>query len=41
MDAPFAYEKAGFRTIDRRHSEYGDAVLMAVDAEEGDVEEGE
>ena len=36
-----AYEKAGFRTIDRRHSEYGDAVLMAVDAEEGDVEEGE
>ena len=35
-----AYEKAGFRAIDRRHSEYGDVVLMAVDAE-GDSEEGE
>ncbi len=34
-----AYEKAGFRPIDRRHSEYGDAVLMAVDAE--DAQEGE
>ncbi len=33
-----AYEKAGFRVIDRRHSEYGDAVLMAVNAEEGDAE---
>lgn len=36
-----AYEKAGFRAIDRRHSEYGDVVLMAVDAEESDAEEGE
>jgi aminoglycoside 6'-N-acetyltransferase len=34
-----AYEKAGFRPIDRRQSEYGDVVLMAVDAEEGDTEE--
>ncbi|TPM27953.1 GNAT family N-acetyltransferase [Mesorhizobium sp. B2-3-5] len=34
-----AYEKAGFRIIDRRQSVYGDAVLMAIDAE--DVEEGE
>jgi aminoglycoside 6'-N-acetyltransferase len=29
-----AYEKAGFSVIDRRQSEYGDVVLMAVDAEE-------
>ena len=29
-----AYEKAGFREIDRRTSRYGDVVLMAVDAEE-------
>ena len=35
-----AYEKAGFRAIDRRHSRYGDVVLMAVDAEESDTEEG-
>ncbi|CAN7158447.1 GNAT family N-acetyltransferase [Mesorhizobium caraganae] len=34
-----AYERAGFRAIDRRHSEYGDVVLMAVDAE-GDTQEG-
>lgn len=33
-----AYEKAGFRAIDRRQSEYGHVVLMAVDAEEGDAE---
>ncbi|TIW41596.1 MAG: N-acetyltransferase, partial [Mesorhizobium sp.] len=33
-----AYEKAGFRAIDRRQSEYGDAVLMAIDAEEDDIE---
>lgn len=36
-----AYEKAGFRRIDRRQSEYGDVVLMAIDAEEGDAEEGQ
>ncbi|ESZ61165.1 acetyltransferase [Mesorhizobium sp. C120A] len=36
-----AYEKAGFRAIDRRHSRYWDVVLMAVDAEESDAEEGE
>ena len=35
-----AYERAGFRAIDRRHSEYGDVVLMAVDAED-DAQEGE
>ncbi|KQZ82989.1 aminoglycoside adenylyltransferase [Mesorhizobium sp. Root157] len=29
-----AYEKAGFRPIGRRQSEYGDVLLMAVDAEE-------
>ncbi len=29
-----AYEKAGFRPIGRRHSQYGDVVLMAVDAED-------
>jgi aminoglycoside 6'-N-acetyltransferase len=33
-----AYEKAGFRAIDRRQSDYGDVVLMAIDAEEGDAE---
>ncbi|PBB38936.1 GNAT family N-acetyltransferase [Mesorhizobium sp. WSM3868] len=36
-----AYEKAGFRPIGRRHSEYGDVVLMAVDAAESDQEEGD
>ncbi|MDX8449567.1 GNAT family N-acetyltransferase [Mesorhizobium captivum] len=36
-----AYEKAGFRPIGRRHSEYGDVVLMAVDAAEADTEEGD
>lgn len=36
-----AYEKAGFRAIDRRHSRYGDVVLMSVDAKESDAEEGE
>ena len=36
-----AYEKAGFRAIDRRQSEYGDVVLMAIDAEEGDAQEGQ
>ncbi|WP_416859558.1 GNAT family N-acetyltransferase [Mesorhizobium sp. M8A.F.Ca.ET.057.01.1.1] len=30
-----AYEKAGFRAIDRRQSIYGDVVLMAIDAEDG------
>ena len=36
-----AYEKAGFRAIDRRQSRYGDVVLMAIDADEdGDREEG-
>lgn len=35
-----AYEKAGFRAIGRRQSEYGDAVLMAVDAADGDAQEG-
>uniref|UniRef100_UPI003523CB49 GNAT family N-acetyltransferase n=1 Tax=Mesorhizobium sp. RCC_202 TaxID=3239222 RepID=UPI003523CB49 len=34
-----AYEKAGFRPIGRRQSQYGDVVLMAVDAAEDD--EGE
>ncbi|TIV10985.1 MAG: acetyltransferase, partial [Mesorhizobium sp.] len=33
-----AYEKAGFRPIGRRHSQYGDVVLMAVDADEDDDE---
>lgn len=32
-----AYEKAGFRAIDRRQSVYGDVVLMAIDAGEGDA----
>lgn len=32
-----AYEKAGFREIDRRSSIYGDAVLMAIDAEGEDI----
>ncbi len=36
-----AYEKAGFQAIDRGQSVYGDVVLMAIDAEEGDVEEGQ
>ncbi|WP_137928918.1 GNAT family N-acetyltransferase [Mesorhizobium comanense] len=36
-----AYEKAGFQAIDRRRSEYGDVVLMAIDAEEGDAEESD
>ncbi|RJT42376.1 N-acetyltransferase [Mesorhizobium waimense] len=35
-----AYEKAGFKAIGRRKSEYGDAVLMAVDAADGDAQEG-
>ena len=30
-----AYEKAGFREIDRRISTYGDVVLMAIDNPEG------
>lgn len=34
-----AYEKAGFRIIDRRQSEHGDVVLMAIDAQEGDAAE--
>lgn len=34
-----AYEKAGFQAIDRRQSVYGDVVLMAIDAEEGDAED--
>jgi aminoglycoside 6'-N-acetyltransferase len=29
-----AYEKAGFREIDRRSSQYGEVVLMAIDAGE-------
>jgi aminoglycoside 6'-N-acetyltransferase len=33
-----AYEKAGFQPIDRRQSEYGDVILMAIDA---DPHEGE
>ncbi|TIX65119.1 MAG: acetyltransferase, partial [Mesorhizobium sp.] len=36
-----AYEKAGFRPIGRRQSQYGDVVLMAVDAAQGDTEEGD
>ncbi|RUW31864.1 MAG: N-acetyltransferase [Mesorhizobium sp.] len=36
-----AYEKAGFRPIGRRQSEYGDVVLMAVDAAETDTQEGD
>ncbi|TIR56252.1 MAG: N-acetyltransferase, partial [Mesorhizobium sp.] len=31
----------GFRPIGRRHSEYGDVVLMAVDAAEIDQQEGD
>ncbi len=34
-----AYEKAGFRAIDRRQSVYGDVILMAIDAD--DADEGE
>ncbi|GLQ81185.1 GNAT family N-acetyltransferase [Mesorhizobium huakuii] len=34
-----AYEKAGFRAIDRRQSVYGDVVLMAIDAGEGNAED--
>ena len=30
-----AYEKAGFRALGRRQSEYGDVLLMAVDASAG------
>ena len=36
-----AYEKAGFRPIGRRHSQYGDVVLMAVDATEDDENLGD
>ena len=36
-----AYEKAGFQAIDRRQSVYGDVVLMAIDAEASDAEEGQ
>jgi aminoglycoside 6'-N-acetyltransferase len=36
-----AYEKAGFRPIGRRHSQYGDVVLMAVDAAEDDEHLGD
>jgi aminoglycoside 6'-N-acetyltransferase len=30
-----AYEKAGFKSIGRRNSQYGEALLMAIDADEG------
>jgi aminoglycoside 6'-N-acetyltransferase len=33
-----AYEKAGFREIDRRQTIYGNAVLMAIDTGEGNTE---
>jgi len=33
-----AYEKAGFRAFDTRTSVYGPALMMAIDAEEGDGE---
>jgi aminoglycoside 6'-N-acetyltransferase len=33
-----AYEKAGFRPIGRRQTEYGDVLLMAVDAEPDEAE---
>lgn len=36
-----AYEKAGFRSIGRRHSQYGDVVLMAVDADVDDEHLGD
>ncbi|RUU01493.1 N-acetyltransferase [Mesorhizobium sp. USDA-HM6] len=36
-----AYQKAGFRPIDRRQSQYGDVVLMAVDAADADTKEGD
>lgn len=36
-----AYEKAGFRAIGRRHSQYGDVVLMAVDAADDDEHLGD
>jgi aminoglycoside 6'-N-acetyltransferase len=34
-----AYEKAGFREIDRRQTIYGNAVLMAIDTGEGNTEQ--
>ncbi|QKC80644.1 GNAT family N-acetyltransferase [Mesorhizobium sp. NZP2077] len=34
-----AYEKAGFRAIDRRQSRHGDVVLMAIDADDGQIGE--
>jgi aminoglycoside 6'-N-acetyltransferase len=34
-----AYEKAGFREIDRRQTIYGNAVLMAIDTDEGNTEQ--
>ncbi|WP_224546349.1 GNAT family N-acetyltransferase [Mesorhizobium sp. CA16] len=36
-----AYEKAGFRPIGRRHSQYGDVVLMAVDSANDDEHLGD
>lgn len=33
-----AYEKAGLRAIGERHSEYGPALLMAIDAEEEELQ---
>lgn len=34
-----AYERAGFREIDRRQTIYGNAVLMAIDTGEGNTEQ--
>ena len=39
MRAIRAYEKAGFRAIDRRQSDYGDVVLMAIDADDEEMGE--
>lgn len=34
-----AYEKAGFRSLDERNSQYGRVCFMAIDSPEGDVAE--
>lgn len=36
-----AYEKAGFKPIGSRKSQYGDPLLMAIDADGGDAEDDE
>jgi aminoglycoside 6'-N-acetyltransferase len=34
-----AYEKAGFRSLGERTSQYGRVLLMAIDSPEGDIDE--